>query len=292
MKKIIAISCLSLFAYANNDYIPLNEMSKNDKYKYNFLKKEADLKVSEETYKPVQKTNNKPEEIPNIKDIEDSNPEVKNIKTNQKVIDKEFVKDFKKDNILQDTKKQTYTSKNSDFSITPKISYMYVSTNIDKEKLERTHEAIPEIAFRFKEHTLKADYFGVSAKNKDTNIKFDTNWYKIAYLYNYLNANIGIAYNDYRVKGKESDKFAQKFPSLELHFKNTENQLVVEYGGFYGKNDSQVKNAYEYYLNLGYKVFDNDSLVLNAGYKNRIIETNESEKFEYKGPIIGLSTTF
>ena len=49
------------------------------------------------------------------------------------------------------------------------------------------------------------------------------------YLYNFYNANIGIAYNDFRIKGSESGistKDTGKFPTLEVHFKNTENQLL------------------------------------------------------------------
>lgn len=306
MKKAIVFCCLSSFAFANNDYIPLSEMSQSDKIKNNFVKKERKPQKNEAAYAPVGEINKvqKVEKIPNIKDIpnieeieeiQNVNVESKNIETNTKTIDKEFVKDFKKDNILQDTKKDSIAFNRSDFSVTPKISYMHVTTNIEKENFDKTHEVIPEIAIKYKEHTLKADYFAADAKNKDSNIKFDTTWYRLAYLYNFYNANIGIAYNDFRIKGSESGiskKDTGKFPTLEVHFKNTENQLQVEYGGFYGKNDSNVKNAYEYYLSLGYKVFNNDNLIVNAGYKNRTIEDDEGDKYEYKGPILGISSTF
>ena len=306
MKKAIVFCCLSSFAFANNDYIPLSEMSQSDKIKNNFVKKESKPQKDEAAYAPVGEINKvqKVEKIPNIKDIpnieeleeiQNVNVESKNIETNTKTIDKEFVKDFKKDNILQDTKKDSIAFNRSDFSVTPKISYMHVTTNIEKENFDKTHEVIPEIAIKYKEHTLKADYFAADAKNKDFNNKFDTTWYRLAYLYNFYNANIGIAYNDFRIKGSESgisEKDTAKFPTLEVHFKNTENQLQVEYGGFYGKNDSDVKNAYEYYLSLGYKVFNNDNLIVNAGYKNRTIEDDEGGKIEYKGPILGISSTF
>ena len=40
MKKAIVFCCLSSFAFANNDYIPLSEMSQSDKIKNNFVKNE------------------------------------------------------------------------------------------------------------------------------------------------------------------------------------------------------------------------------------------------------------
>ena len=310
MKKAIVFCCLSSFAFANNDYIPLSEMSQSDKIKNNFVKKESKPQKDEAAYAPVGEINKvqKVEKIPNIKDIpnieeieeiQNINVESKNIETNTKTIDKEFVKDFKKDNILQDTKKDSIAFNRSDFSVTPKISYMHVTLSDEKEEIGKTHLILPEIAFRYKNHILKADYMGVDIRYNNfllgNDLKVDTDWYRIAYLYNYLNANIGIGYNDYRIKGSIlgfTSQDSAKFPTLEVHFKNTENQLQVEYGGFYGKNDSDVKNAYEYYLSLGYKVFNNDNLIVNAGYKNRTIESDEGDKYEYKGPILGISSTF
>ena len=104
MKKAIVFCCLSSFAFANNDYIPLSEMSQSDKIKNNFVKKESKPQKDEAAYAPVGEINKvqKVEKIPNIKDIpnieeiQNVNVESKNIETNTKTIDKEFVKDFKK----------------------------------------------------------------------------------------------------------------------------------------------------------------------------------------------------
>ena len=135
MKKAIVFCCLSSFAFANNDYIPLSEMSQSDKIKNNFVKKESKPQKDEAAYAPVGEINKvqKVEKIPNIKDIpnieeieeiQNVNVESKNIETNTKTIDKEFVKDFKKDNILQDTKKDSIAFNKSDFSICLRINLL------------------------------------------------------------------------------------------------------------------------------------------------------------------------
>jgi len=259
MKKVVVISCLGIYLLANNEYIPLSQISDNKKEEYNF-NKETKVKVKE---------NN------------------------------EIMKEYKSENILNDEIKP---SKNSfsynftkDFSVTPKISYMYVDTSFEGENIKKTHEVIPEISFIYKNHTLKADYLNVNSKIYDV-VELDTSWYRLSYLYKYYNANIGLGYNDIRADltliGKKSIKDDERFPTLELHFKNTKDQLVFEYGGFYGKNDNNIEDAYEYYINLGYKIFNNDNLILNAGYKNRTIEFDGDFELEYKGPILGISSTF
>lgn len=297
MKKTIIFSCLALSLYGNSDFIPVSKMSNDKKTEYNFInKKDITESVEKENYTSVKKENN---EITNS--IEDSEikeeiiqeERTEKIEENATTINKDFVKEYKKENILNDEKKYSQNSFTKDFSITPKITYMNVSTTIEKEDIEKTHEFTPEILFTYKNHIIKVDYFEVNTKYKDLDFKFDTTWYKIGYLYKYLNANIGLAYNDLKLESNdiENTEDNEIFPSLEAHFQNSQDKLLLEYGGFYGKNDSNIKNAYEYYLTLGYKIFNNDNLIFNAGYKNRTIEDDDT-KIEYKGPVIGINSTF
>ena len=284
MKKIMILSSLSLYLLANGNYVPLSQLSNNKKKEYNFVEKS---KVTKEVG------------TENQKNILYNNKEI--IKLEKKE-NNEITRDYKNRNILNDEMKP---SKNSfshnftkDFSVTPKLSYMYVTTDIEGST-EKTHEIMPEIAFIYKEHTLKADYFNVNSKFNG-GLELDTKWYRLSYLYKFYNVNIGLAYNGIRIKGYEKDndnntyneKDNESFASIEVHLKNVKDQLVFEYGGFYGKNDNDVKNAYEYYINLGYKIFNNDNLILNVGYKNRTIEFDGDLKIETKGPILGISSTF
>jgi len=68
-----------------------------------------------------------------------------------------------------------------------------------------------------------------------------------------------------------------------------EDKIEVNYGLSYGKN-SDIDYAYQYYLNLGYKIFNNN-LVLTAGYQNKTIEIGNI-RFQHKGPAITLGGTF
>ena len=279
MKKIMILSSLSLYLLANGNYVPLSQLSNNKKKEYNFVEKS---KVTKEVG------------TENQKNILYNNKEI--IKLEKKE-NNEITRDYKNRNILNDEIKPSKNSSshnfNKDFTVTPRLSYMYVTTDIEGST-EKTHEIMPEIAFIYKEHTLKADYFNVNSKFNG-GLELDTKWYRLSYLYKYDNANIGLGYNDLRGKLLYLDtnmKGSVKFPTLELHLKNTLNNLVLEYGGFYGKNNDRIRHAYEYYLNLGYKIFNNDNLIFNVGYKNRTIEIDDDAKLEFKGPTVGISTTF
>ena len=293
MKKIIILSSLGLYLLANGDYIPLSQLSDNKKKEYNFVEK---IKTTKEVG------------IENKKSIHYNNKKI--IKLEKKE-NNEIIKDYKNGNILNDEMEPSKNSfshnRNKDFSVTPKLSYMYVTTSFEGETIDKTHDILPEISFVYKNHTLKVNYSDIRVKTdylSTLNLSdFDLNskWTRISYLYKFYNANIGLAYNDFRTKGNyidnfDSNKYKEKdkesFASVEVHLKNVRDQLILEYGGFYGKNDNDVKNAYEYYINLGYKIFNNDNLILNVGYKNRTIEFDDDLKIETKGPILGISSTF
>ena len=297
MKKMVVFSCFILSLFASDDYTSVSELSDNKKKEYNFVNKDNSSKplgtdiyksVSQENYetiKPLKKVEIEEISVNNIEYLEKKEEIVQNIET----VDKTFVKEYKDENILKDEVKYSDNSFSKDFSVTPKLSYMHVTTSVDKLNINnKSHEIVPEISLTYKNsHTIKADYFNVNAE------EFDTNWYKVAYLYKFLNANIGLGYNGLTLKNhienKENDA---KFPTIEVHLINSQNQLQVEYGGSYGKNSDDIKSAYEYYLSLGYKIFNNDNLIINAGYKNRTIKIDESDKIEYKGPTVGISSTF
>ena len=302
MKKIIIVSSLVLHLFASDDYVPLSNLSDKQKEEYNFINKNSVLDIEK---------NNNYEKIENIQkeeEIQTFQEEIEEVKKEPIVTDKEFVKEYKKQNILKDEKKESTSSFSKDFSVTPKISYMHVTTNVEDENIEKTHEVVPEILFTYKNHNLKFDYLGSNVKKSDLsdiniqNFELETKWYRFAYLYSLYNADIGIAYNYLKLDGQyfnitDNQLYKaenQKFPTIEAHLKNSEDNFLVEYGGFYGKNDSDVKNAYEYYLTLGYRVFNNDNLIINAGYKNRTVdlEDDDNGKIEYKGPVIGISSTF
>jgi hypothetical protein len=315
MKKTIIFSCLALFLYAQDDYVPLSKLSNAKKIEYNFVDKKEKVekpkigeyeprKIQEKEYEaitPIKKVEIKENIIENDVNIE----KIEEPKEEEKVINKEFVKEYKNDNILQNVKKNSLNS-SKDFEIAPKLSYSFLKTDIyitDKVSIvEEKGIVIPEISFSYKEHTLKAEtmsvksYFeGVIIGGEDLAMK--NSWHKLSYLYKYQNANIGLAYNSYEMKGDfifdnvyyyANDK--QRFPSLELHLKNEEDRIQAEYGLSYGKN-SDIDYAYEYYVNLGYKIFKNNDLVINAGYKNKTIEIEEA-RYQHKGPIISLGGTF
>jgi hypothetical protein len=319
MKKTIIFSCLALFLYAQDDYVPLSKLSNAKKIEYNFVdKKEKVEKPKIGEYEPRKVEVKKYEAITPIKKVEikeniienDVNIEkIEEPKEEEKVINKEFVKEYKNDNILQDVKKNSLNS-SKDFSITPKLTYSYLKTDIyatDRiSVVDEKSVLIPEIVLSYKNHIFKAEvletesYFNqviLGGSDLETTVK----WYKLYYLYNYNNISYGLAYNDFNLNWNAvnyniSLKDKEEFPSLELHMKNSDKNLQVEYGLSYGKNNN-ITYSYEYYLNLGYKILKDNDLILSAGYKNRVIEYNFPNKevdyeYQFKGPTIGISGTF
>lgn len=303
MKKIFILSCLSLFMFANEDYVPLSSFSDNQKADYNFINNSiidaTDLKTdaTDDGYESVKEV-------------------VEPMKTNKTVIEEdnkdiikkeEIVKEYKKDNILQDTKKETKISKQEqikDFTVSPKIDFMYAQTDIGGTNgdmySDKRVAVIPEISVSYKQHILKIESFNtksnfIDANNFNSDLETKVKWHKLNYLYQYQNANVGLAYNNYtadfnivNTNTKLQDK--EEFPSLEVNFKNEDNKLLALYGGSLGKNNN-IDYSYEYYLNLGYKILKNDDLVLSAGYKNKTIEYSDL-RYKYQGPMISLGGTF
>ena len=287
MVKSFLLLSIGASLFANSDYVPLSKFSKDQQVENNFIRVEK---------KKIEKIELKDniEEVKQINEIKIGKPISQNIVKEEKteIKNKDILKEYKQDNILKDEVSFANNTFSKDFSITPRLSYMYVTTKAENEELDKTHELVPEIAVSYNNHTLKADYLSVNIKEDSS--KFDTTWYRLAYLYKYYNVNIGLAYNNFKLKVSEpgiSGKDSEKFPTFEVHLKNEQDQLVLEYGGFYGKNSDEIKSAYEYYLNVGYKLFNNDNLIFNLGYKNRTVDY-DGDKLSYEGPIVGISTTF
>ena len=311
MKKVIIMGLLAPILWGNDDYLPVSKLTDEKKYEYGFLNKENQKELIEQNnniandgYESIREI--KVEKVQLQKtDIEEKRLEIKEKEDKSKSVNKEFLSDYKKENILNDSKVKNESTFSKDFSVTSKISYMYVSATLEKEDIGKSHEVVPEIEFTYKNHNLKFDYFESKTEKNSLNTlnisNFDLNlkWYRLAYLYGFYNAKIGLAYNYLKGNGNyfnmvDNEWYQlenEKFATIEIHLKNQKNRFVAEYGGFYGKNDSDIKNAYEYYITFGYKIFDNDSLIFNAGYKNRTISDSDSELI-FKGPIIGLSGTF
>lgn len=295
MKKIIILSSLVLSLFSD-DYIPLSNLSDKQKEEYNFINKKSVEKIDEDSYKKV-------------KDIKILNNQTKEEKQELlKPINNEFVKEYKKDNILKDEREVSQSNFNKDFSITPKLTYSYLKTDIygtnKVSVVDETNEVIPEISFKYKNHILKADFMDSKAYFNNvlmigSDLETTTKWNKLYYLYNFENANLGLAYNKFDLDWKVVKynvvlSNTEEFPTLEFHMKNEEDRLQVEYGVSYGKNHN-IDYVYEYYVNLGYKLLKNDTLILSAGYKNRTLDFEDNingYKFQYKGPILSLGGTF
>ncbi|QKF77249.1 hypothetical protein [Arcobacter defluvii] len=303
MKKIIIISSLVLYLFASDDYVPLSNLSQEKKVEYNFINKKTEINTAgNNEYEKIENIN-KNDNIQTFKDeIIEEKQEL------SKPINNEFVREYKKDNILKDEKKVSQSNFSKDFSITPKLTYSFLKTDIygtnKVSVLDETNEVIPEISFKYKNHILKADFMDSKAYFNNvlligSDLETTTKWNKLYYLYNFKNANLGIAYNKFDLDWKVIKynvvlSNTEEFPTLEFHMKNEDDKLQVEYGVSYGKNHN-IDYVYEYYVNLGYKLLNNDALILSAGYKNRTLDFEDDingYKFQYKGPILTLGATF
>ena len=71
MKKTIIFSCLALFLYAQDDYVPLSELSNAKKVEYNFVDKREKIETPRiEEYKTTKVEEKEYENISEIKEVE------------------------------------------------------------------------------------------------------------------------------------------------------------------------------------------------------------------------------
>lgn len=304
MKKIVTLSYLAISLFADGDYIPLSKLSDEKKIEYNFMdakKSPKEIIKKEEEFQPVKQIENNEikKEI-----VQEKIEKTEKIQENNTAVNKDFVKEYKKDNILQDEKKYSQNTFSKDFSITPKITDTFLTSDIhETEKVhpvDKENVLVPEISVKYKEHAIKAEILNSESRYSNvlvvgSDLVTKVNWFKLYYLYNYENINLGLAYNNYKadfivVDYNVNYKTHEEFPTLEFSGKNEENKFEVNYGASYGQNN-YIDYAYEYYVNLGYKIFRNDIFNINAGYRNRTIDYND-RKYQYTGPTLSLSSTF
>ncbi|NCB14046.1 MAG: hypothetical protein EOM78_20835 [Erysipelotrichia bacterium] len=123
MKKIIIVSSLTLTLFASDGYVPLSNLSNEQKQEYNFINKNSVINLEKNnTYEKV-------ENIQKEEEIQTFEEEIEEVKKEPITTDKEFVKEYKKQNILKDEKKENSTFFAKDFSVTPKISYSYLTVD-------------------------------------------------------------------------------------------------------------------------------------------------------------------
>lgn len=323
MKKVVIISLLAQILWGSDDYLPVSKLTDEKKYEYGFLNKEnqkeivkAKNNINDDGYEPIKEIKvDLQEEIKVEKTelpkrvVEEKKLEIKEKDYKKETVNKEFVADYKKENILKDSKVKNESSFASDFSVTPKFNYAYLKSDFyatDRVSVvDEKAVLVPELSISYKNHTLKAEGFETKSYfNKvlvgGSDLETVAKWYKLYYLHSFNNLNYGVAYNKFNldffaVNNNNRYEDTEEFPSLELHMKNSNDILQAEYGFSYGKNNN-LAYSYEYYITLGYKIL-RDDLVLSAGYKNKTIEYNFPEravdyKYEFEGPMIGLSGTF
>ena len=301
MKKIVTLFYLAISLFADGDYIPLSKLSDEKKIEYNFMdakKSPKEIIKKEEEFQPVKQIENNEIKKEIVQEKIEKNQE------NNTAINKDFIKEYKKDNILQDEKKYSQNTFSKDFSIMGKITDTFLTSDIhETEKVhpeDKENVLVPEISVKYKEHTIKAEILNSESRYSNvlvvgSDLVTKVKWFKLYYLYNYENINLGLAYNNYKadfivVDYDANYKTHEEFPTLEFNGKNEENKFEVNYGASYGQND-YIDYAYEYYVNLGYKIFRNDIFNINAGYRNRTIDYND-RKYQYAGPTLSLSSTF
>ena len=152
---------------------------------------------------------------------------------------------------------------------------------------DKSNSIEPSGFISFGDHKIEASYF--KSENEFSSINTETTWYKLSYKYNYENVNIGLGVNHINFDRIVNEK-KEIFPSFEVDFKNSSGLMDLEYGASLGKNEN-IDYAYEYFINLNIKPYDNSNQSLVLGYKNRTIEEND-EKIEFTGPFIGINTVF
>ena len=301
MKKIVTLFYLAISLFADGDYIPLSKLSDEKKIEYNFMdakKSPKEIIKKEEEFQPVKQIENNEIKKEIVQEKIEKNQE------NNTAINKDFIKEYKKDNILQDEKKYSQNTFSKDFSIMGKITDTFLTSDIhETEKVhpeDKENVLVPEISVKYKEHTIKAEILDSESRYSNvlvvgSDLVTKVKWFKLYYLYNYENINLGLAYNNYKadfivVDYNVNYKTHEEFPTLEFSGKNEENKFEVNYGASYGQNN-YIDYAYEYYVNLGYKIFRNDIFNINAGYRNRTIDY-DNVKYQYSGPTLSLSSTF
>ena len=302
MKKTIVFSCLSLFLYAQDDYVPLSGLSDAKKIEYNFVETKKKVQsIDKEEYKALKIEDNKYETVSEIKEVEikediiENNKNIEKIeelKENKNIINNNLVKEYKNSNILQDSKKTENNLNNIQFSA--QVIYSPLSANASSSitnQSKKSNVIVPQIEFKINEHKLNAEYFYV--KNKFLSGDFETTLYKFGYKYNYLNANLGLNLNYLEVDSNVFLTGEELYPSIEMDFFYNIENIKLAYGLGVGTG-SDVNYSIDYFLSAEIKPYSLSDAAFVAGYINKTIQFDDDFdlKIEYKGPYIGVRSVF
>ena len=276
MKKVILLASVCVGLYASNDYVPFSEFSKNQKLKYNFVKVENIIEEKKVIQKPIIRAYKK--------------------ETQKMVIkQREIRKPILTDSVMTKTPKkvpQKIMGHEDNISFSAQLIYSPITSNYSNSTSSdsRTTNLVqPEITVKYNKHTVKADYF--TNESEFTSNKIDTTWAKLGYRYNYEAVNIGIDAN-YVDIDNNSNNIEEIFPSLGIDVKNVTDSIDFNYGASAGTNNN-IDYSYEYFFNVDIKSSVSDAASLVVGYKNKTIKlTEDEEKYEFKGPYIGINTHF
>jgi len=281
MNKVLLLTCtLSIGLLASSDYIPFSEFSKEQKVEYKFetLKKEVitpkktQVVKKQSVYKkPVENIVIKKEEI-----LQNSPKLVEN-----KIIEKKQYLNHKKD-------KNPMVLNFRLNGIVSSLTSEYSNSSSKSSKKKAVFEPTFEVSSS--KHTLGASYLKVD--NDFTSTKLETTWYKVFYKYKYHNANLALIANHLTLD-KTASETSELFPSFGIDFANNVDILDLSYGATVGKG-SDIDYSYEYFFNIGLKPYDFNKASFVLGYKNRTVKVtnNSDDKIEFRGPFIGINSTF
>jgi len=280
MKKVLLLSCAATVClFAGSDYVPFSKFSKEQKVEYKFETLKKKVVVPKKT--PIVK-----------KEIVYKKP-VENIVV-------------KKEEILQETtsiKKATMVNNKHlihkkeaeplvfNFRLNPTISSLtseYSSSSSKASKRKTVFEPTFEVSTS--NHTIGANYLKVD--NDFSSTKLETTWYKLFYKYKYHNTNLALIANHLTLD-KTTSEISEIFPSFGIDFANNVDILDLSYGASVGKG-SDIDYSYEYFFNIGVKPYNFDKASFVLGYKNRTVKVDNQadEKIEFRGPFIGINSTF
>lgn len=255
--------------YANSDYVPFSKFTQSEQIEYNFKKIEVNNTKNIEITKPI---------VPKVSE---------KVKTNDVVKEKIL---HKNKNQVEKQKVVQKTIYNQDILYSARLTYSPLTADYSSSlgnTTDSSNSVEPSGSVSFNSHKIEANYF--KSENEFSFNKAETTWYKLSYKYNYENVNIGIGANHVSIDRNNND-IKETFPSLEIDFKNSSGLMELQYGASLGKNKN-IEYAYEYFINLNLKPYNDSNLALVLGYKNRTIE-KDNEKIEFATPLIGINTVF
>lgn len=300
MVKILFIPLLVISLFANDEYLPLSEISKNKKIEYNFITNNK-IENRYNDYKSVDIMSKK--KFTNRKAYK----KITNERKKPRVYKQKIVKrDIEKKNlILQDTKNEmdykndfATNINGKNISVIAQLTYESVSSKLDNKKFDSSNTYLPKLYVNINEHTIIGEYFKNSNSINFNDI--DVLIYTLGYRYNMqINKKFKISLGldqEYLNLDNSNDKsdYSEYFPNLAFDLDyNILDIFNLSYGNSIGANGGDIKYAYKYYLNIetSPNLFNN-RIAFMTGYKHRTIKFKETNKLELFGPYVGLKVFF